>query len=96
MPEGRAERAVEANAKSIDVPRAQRHAESRDGRRAHRNQNRLPDRWPVRGQEVGHDRDQIQCHDCGLIAPQIAVTRAADLWSTLDATRTNSDTQAVV
>jgi hypothetical protein len=52
MPEGRAERAVEANAKSMDAPRAQRHAERRDGRRAQRNQNRLPDLWPVRGQDV--------------------------------------------
>src|SRR5712691_11924583 len=31
MPEGRAERAVEANATSIDAPRAQPHAERRDG-----------------------------------------------------------------
>ena len=52
MPAGRAERAVEANAKSIDAPRAQRHAERRDGSRAQRNQNRLQDRWPVRGKDV--------------------------------------------
>ena len=35
--------------------------------------------WPERG----HDRDQIQCHDGGLITVQIAVTRRAHLRHSL-------------
>src|SRR5439155_15593183 len=78
MPAGRAERAVEANAKSIDAPRAQRHAEKRDGRRAQRNRNPLPDRWRVRGQDLIVIATRSS-HDSRLITLEIAATRAAHL-----------------